>query len=217
MRYRSSGQRAHKIAIGLALALAAFLAAGGAVFGGDGTGSSPRPESWAQPVSSTVLPNWYQIDEGLYRSRQPDRHGFEEARKKGIRTIVNLRAGHSDAGLIKGLGLNLVEIPMNAGDFTEDHVIRALRAIHDSPKPVLIHCEHGADRAGVVSAAYRVVVQGWTKDEAIAELKKGGFGFHWIYLNIPAFIRHLDVTKLRARLAAAAPAPQASLRPSLGR
>lgn len=180
-------------------------------------GVNARPGHWARPVASTVLPNWYQVDDGVFRSRQPNRKGFEEARRKGIRTVINLRAGHSDAKLVKGLGLNLVEIPMNAGDFTEDHVLRALRAIQDSPKPVLVHCEQGADRAGVVSAAYRIVFQDWTKDEAIAELKKGGFGFHWIYINIPAFIRHLDVAKVRTRLAAAAPSPQASSQPSPGR
>jgi len=62
-------------------------------------------------------------------------------------------------------------------------------------------CQQGADRSGVVIAAYRVVIQDWTKDEAIAELKKGGYGFHWYYLNIPAFIRNMDVAKFRARLA----------------
>jgi protein tyrosine phosphatase (PTP) superfamily phosphohydrolase (DUF442 family) len=210
MRYRSSGQSAPRIA---GIVLAILLATAGPAKGG----VEARPGHWARPVASAALPNWYQIDEGLYRSRQPDRRGFEEARARGIRTVINLRSGHSDAKLIEGLGLNLVEIPMNAGDFTDGHILRALRAIQDSPKPVLIHCEHGADRAGVVSAAYRVIVQGWSKDEAIAELKKGGFGFHWIYLNIPAFIRHMDVAGFRSLLAGAAPSPQAEARTSPGR
>jgi protein tyrosine phosphatase (PTP) superfamily phosphohydrolase (DUF442 family) len=190
------------------IVLAILLTAAGSAKGGADT----RPGHWAKPVASTALPNWYQIDEGLYRSQQPERRGFEEAKAKGIRTVINLRAGHSDAKLVEGLGLNLVEVPMNANDFTEDHILRALRAIQDSPKPVLIHCEHGADRAGVVSAAYRVVVQGWSKAEAIAELKKGGFGFHWIYLNIPAFIRHMDAARFRTRLAEPAPSPASAVR-----
>src|SRR5512142_1320507 len=150
MRDRSTGHGAHKIA-GIVLAL--MLVAAGPARGG----VNARPGHWAKPVASAVLPNWYQVDDGVFRSRQPNRKGFEEARRKGIRTVINLRAGHSDAKLVKGLGFNLVEIPMNAGDFTEDHVLRALKAIQDSPKPVLIHCEQGADRAGGVSAAYRVV------------------------------------------------------------
>ena len=200
MRYRLSGPPAHRIVTGVVLA--AWLAA--APWGAAAAGN-PRPEHWAKPVVSAVLPNWYQVDEGLYRSQQPDRKGFEEARKKGIRTVINLRAEHSDAELVNGLGLWLVEIPMNAGSFSDEDVLRAVQAIQEGPQPVLIHCRHGADRAGLVSAAYRVLVQGWSKEEAVAELKKGGFGFHRWYMNIPAFIRNMDVALFKARLSAARP------------
>jgi len=183
------------------IAIAALLVTAGAFSIAPGAKVDPRPEKWAQPVGSTAIRNWYKIDNGLYRSRQPDRKGFEAAKEMGIRTIVDLRSSHSDAKLVEGLGFNLVEIPMRAYAFSEDQVLRALRAIQAGPKPVLLHCQQGADRTGVVSAAYRVVIQDWTKDEAIAELKKGGYGFHWYYLNIPAFIRHMDVAQMRARLA----------------
>jgi tyrosine-protein phosphatase SIW14 len=183
--------------------LAALLVAAGALFGGlSACAARTRPDTWARPVASSVLANWYRIDEGLYRSRQPDRKGFEEVRKAGIRTIVDLRSGHSDVKLIEGLGFKLVEVPLRAWRFTEDQILSALRAIQSGPKPVLVHCQQGADRTGVVIAAYRVVVQGWSKDEAVAELKKGGFGFHWYYPNIPAFIRRMDVARFRARLEA---------------
>jgi protein tyrosine phosphatase (PTP) superfamily phosphohydrolase (DUF442 family) len=148
------------------------------------------------------------VDEALYRSQQPDRKGFEEVQKRGIRTVVNLRAGHSDAKLVEGLGLKLVEIPMAAESITEQQVLWALKAIQDSPKPVLIHCQHGADRAGVVSAAYRVLFHGWSKEEAIAELKKGGFGFHRWYVNIPAFIRSMNVARMKSALSGSGPLPQ---------
>jgi tyrosine-protein phosphatase SIW14 len=183
------------------IVLAVLLVAAGAIIGGQSAvATTARPSTWAQPVASTAIGNWYKVDDGLYRSRQPNRAGFEEAKKMGIRTIIDLRSRHSDAELVEGLGFNLVEVPMHAWHFSGDKVLSALRAIQAGPKPVLVHCQQGADRAGVVIAAYRVVVQGWSKDEAIAELRKGGFGFHWYYLNIPAFVRHMDVVKMRAGL-----------------
>lgn len=200
MSVHLSGRNVHGL-FGIVLATALVVAAAASCR--PTSGVNPRPGTWAQPVASAVLKNWYKVDDGLFRSRQPDRRGFEEAKDLGIRTVVNLRADHSDADLIQGLGLHLVEIPFRAWHFSEDQIVRALRAIQAGPKPVLVHCQQGADRTGVVIAAYRVVVQGWTKDEAIAELKKGGYGFHWYYLNIPAFIRNMDVARLRARLAAA--------------
>jgi len=40
-------------------------------------------------------------------------------------------------------------------------------------------------------------VQGWTKDEAIAEMTQGGFGFHEVWQNLVEYLRDLDVEKLK--------------------
>ena len=162
--------------------------------------TNPRPEKWAQPVASTVLKNWYMITPDLYRSEQPNRRGFEEIHAQGIRSIVNLRNDHTDVKLIEGLGFTLIAVPMTASDFTEEDIIRALKAIRDAPKPVLVHCQRGADRTGVVIAMYRIIFQGWSKEEALAELKGGGYGFHWYYFNIPSFVKNADVAKIKASL-----------------
>jgi protein tyrosine phosphatase (PTP) superfamily phosphohydrolase (DUF442 family) len=160
-----------------------------------------RPETWAQLVPSSALKNWYMLTPDVYRSEQPTRQGFEEIRKRGIKTIVNLRDKHSDAPLVEGLGFNLVDVPMTAWGFSEEDIVKALKAIESAPKPVLVHCQYGADRTGVVMAMYRIVVQGWTKKDALAEMTKGGYGFHWLWHpNIPAFIRKVDAAKIRARL-----------------
>jgi len=44
---------------------------------------------------------------------------------------------------------------------------------------------------------YRIVEQGWTKDEAISEMVNGGYGFHAIWLNIITCIRPVDVNEIR--------------------
>lgn len=170
------------------------------VLGSCASRTAPRPDKWAQPVPSKALKNWYRVNADVYRSEQPTREGFEEARRIGIKTIVNLRRHHSDAPLIEGLGLALVEVPMNAGDFGEDDIVKALRAIQTAEKPVLVHCQFGSDRAGVVIAMYRIVFEGWTKEEALAELRDGGFGFHAYYTNIPRFILEADPAAIRERL-----------------
>ncbi len=158
----------------------------------------PRPEKWAKPVKSITLTNWYKLDDDVYRSEQPSQRGFQEIRDAGIRTVLNLRDRSTDAPLLQGLGLDLVEVPMTAGNFTETDIIKALKVIRDARKPVLIHCQRGADRTGVVAAMYRIVCEGWTKDDAIDELVHGGYGFNRIwYRNIPAYIRGSDPVKIR--------------------
>lgn len=136
----------------------------------------------------------------VYRSEQPSRKGFEEIRAQGIRSIVNLRSNHSDAKLTEGLDFNLISVPMTAGGFSEEDIVKALKAIRDAPKPVLVHCQYGADRAGVVMAMYRIVFQDWSKEDALAELKGGGYNFHFYYFNIPSFVNNADVARLKAWL-----------------
>ena len=176
------------------MVLAAIAASGSAVTG------TQRPEQWAQPLSSAHLQNFYRLDERVYRSDQPDRKGFEELRQRGIRNVLNLRDLHSDERKARGLGLKLYRVKMNAGEIREEDVIEALRIIRAADGPILIHCWHGSDRTGVISALYRIVFLGWTKDEAIEEMKNGGFGYHAIYGNIPRFISEASIEEIRRKV-----------------
>lgn len=158
-----------------------------------------RPETWATPVYSEHLKNFYKIDDKVYRSAQPETEGFQELKKLGIRNVLSLRAYHSDEDG-EDLGLNLYRVNMEAGEITTQKVVEALRFIGKSEGPVLIHCWHGSDRTGLLSAMYRVVFLGWSKDEAIDELMNGGYGYHSLYTNIPEFIRQADIDEIRKQV-----------------
>jgi protein tyrosine phosphatase (PTP) superfamily phosphohydrolase (DUF442 family) len=155
-----------------------------------------RPATWATPVSSEHLKNFYRLDDKVYRSAQPDEKGFQELKTLGITNVLSFRDYHSDDEG-KGFGLNLYRVKMEAGEITAEKVVEALRVIRKSEGPILIHCWHGSDRTGLISATYRIVFQGWTKDDAIDELVNGGYGYHSMYKNIPEFIRQVDVEKVK--------------------
>jgi protein tyrosine phosphatase (PTP) superfamily phosphohydrolase (DUF442 family) len=158
-----------------------------------------RPETWATPVYSEHLANFYKIDDKVYRSAQPDKKGFRELKALGIRTVLSLRDYHSDDDE-KDFGLSLFRVKMEAGDITPEKVVEALRIIKNSEGPVLIHCWHGSDRTGLISAMYRIVFQGWSKDEASDELMHGGYGYHSLYRNIPEFIKQADIDEIRKQV-----------------
>lgn len=46
-------------------------------------------------------------------------------------------------------------------------------------------------------AVYRIAVDGWTKKEAIREMRDGGFNFHEVWQNLPRWIEDLDVESIR--------------------
>jgi protein-tyrosine phosphatase len=78
-------------------------------------------------------------------------------------------------------------------------VIRFLQIVGNPRRtPVLVHCMHGADRTGTVCAVYRVVVQGWTKKEAVREMREGGYGFHTVWKDLLDWIDELDLDAIKA-------------------
>ncbi len=155
-----------------------------------------RPAAWAMPVRSDNLQNFYRLDDKVYRSAQPDKKGFQELAAIGVKNVLSLRDYHSDDDG-RDSGLNLYRVKMEAGDITIGQLTDALRIIRNSEGPILIHCWHGSDRTGLVSAMYRVVFQGWSKEDAIDELMNGGYGYHSLYKNIPEFIRQADIERVK--------------------
>jgi len=159
-----------------------------------------RPDSWAQPVTLEGVPNLHRISCKLYRSAQPTAEGMRQLKAFGVETIVSLRSFHSDRDEIGDTGLAYEHIYMKAWHPEEKELVRFLQIVtNDRRTPALVHCQHGADRTGLMCAVYRITIQGWTKDEAIAEMSEGGFGFHPIWANMIQYVRDVDVELLRKK------------------
>jgi protein tyrosine/serine phosphatase len=157
-----------------------------------------RPLHWAQPISKPGLPNLFQVSDTLFRGAQPSKLGMQELQKMGIKTVINLRATHSDRSKLKGTSLRYEHIIFNTFHPELEDVVRFFKIVNDSVnQPVFVHCQHGADRTGMMVAAYRMVVQDWTKEDAIREMLEGGFGFHSIWENLIHYVRGLDVDRLK--------------------
>lgn len=169
--------------------------------------ADPRPASWAQPLTRPGLSNLNQVTPTLYRGAQPTAKGFRTLQEMGVKTVINLRHFHSDAKLLKGTTLRPVHIEVSTVDPEHHEMVAFLKAVTDpAAQPVFVHCQHGADRTGLMIAIYRMVVQGWAKDDAIRELREGGYGFHSIWRHIPKLLARVDIAALRKE--AGLPEPQ---------
>lgn len=190
-----------------ALLLAASLLAACAVAP---VAPGPRPATWATPAATVPeLPNLHRVNATLYRSAQPDATGFARlvtgeplfAGDAPVRTVVSLRAFHRDPP-IPGRGVRQERIAIHTWHVTDDEVVRFLR-IATTPRlqPVLVHCQHGADRTGLLVAVYRMAYEGWTREQARAEMTDGGFGYHPVWQNLLRYLDTVDVEALKARVA----------------
>lgn len=159
-----------------------------------------RDKVWAQRVKLEGVTNLHKISDELFRSAQPTAAGMKNLKEIGIETVINLRSFNSDREEIGLTGLAYEHIYMKAWHPEEKEIVRFLQIVSNPKRsPILVHCQHGADRTGTMSAIYRIAIQGWTKKEAIREMTEGGFGFHSVWTNLPPWIDDLDINSLKKK------------------
>lgn len=149
--------------------------------------AAQRPMIWANSLEPAS--NLYQVTDKLYRSEQPDSLSLSKLHKLHIKTVINLRDWHSDHKILGTNDIHLIHIPLKTWAIQDQQIALALMAIDrgNQQGSVLVHCQHGSDRTGLVIAMYRIIYQHWPIEQAKQEMKQGGFGFHPIWVNIDRF------------------------------
>ena len=133
------------------------------------------------------LGNFGVIDSGkAYRSRQPGAELEETIRSYSLASIANLRGGsesdafyHREAEVSERLGVEFYDLPMSSSRRPTRREMMLLVSVLDRARtPLLIHCKWGADRTGLMSALYRLVVRGEPPEAAMNE-------FSLAYSHVP--------------------------------
>jgi len=149
------------------------------------------PSGMCQEARQTVkaLPRFYEVAPGVYRGGQPTREGFILLKERGIRTVINLREGRNERGLVEGLGMKYVYIPVDPWRRVPASAIQTFLATVSDPAnhPVFVHCRRGADRTGFMIGAYRIAHQGWSAKQAYAEAR--ALGMRWWFRGLKRQLR----------------------------
>lgn len=107
------------------------------------------------------------VDGQVYRSAQPSAQDLAYyVTKYGIRTIINLRGSNkglswydAEIAQARALGVTHIDFGMSAyRELSQLDAERLIAVLEQAQKPVLIHCEGGADRSGLASALYVAAV-----------------------------------------------------------
>jgi protein tyrosine/serine phosphatase len=158
-----------------------------------------RPAEWAQSVDGQY--NLFQMSPTLYRSALPDKGAIPLMEKLKIATVISFLP-EPDSTWLTTPQIALLQLPYRTNHVDDADVLKTLRAIQAAQArgPVLIHCKHGSDRTGLMAAMYRVVVQGWSKDDALSEMTQGGFGDSTHFKDDVRYVMQADVDKFRSAL-----------------
>ncbi|MEW5800883.1 MAG: dual specificity protein phosphatase family protein [bacterium] len=124
--------------------------------------------------------NFHPVTPGVaYRSAQLEKDVMEYyVSKYGIRSVINLRGEHSgkewydqEMEVCRNFKIEHHDLKMSATEMPSLDMIEALISIFKTtPRPVLIHCKHGADRSGLAAAIWKMVIDGQPKLEAKKQL-----------------------------------------------
>ena len=129
------------------------------------------------------------VDGEVYRSAQLSPAEIATfAKAYGIKTIINLRGANPGKAWYDGevneareLGVAHLDFRMSARrELTATQAADLLALMKQAEKPLLIHCEAGADRSGLATALYLAVV----KKESLAEAA-GQLSFRYGHFSLP--------------------------------
>lgn len=110
--------------------------------------------------------NVHAVEPGVvYRAAQPTADRLDDlSRRYGIRSVINLRGDNAgqawyddELRVSRAHGITHVDVRLSAErELSPAEMAGLLRAIDAAPKPLLIHCNGGADRTGLASALYEL-------------------------------------------------------------
>lgn len=136
--------------------------------------------------------NFDKVAEDVYRSNHPGPKRLRKYKDNGIRAILNLRGtdgGYSpwlfeeEACRELGIELHVAKIyarkPASRAEF-----LNLIEKLKTTPKPFVLHCKSGADRAGLASVLYKIIVEESSIEEARRHLSPRYIHFKWTKTGI---------------------------------
>ena len=160
-----------------------------------------RPTYWAKELNRAE--NFYQISADVFRSEQPDVNLVPQLKQNRIDVVINLRSRDLDSTQLKDQNLKLIHIPINTWSINREDLLQVMFEIQQAKafeQKILIHCYHGSDRTGASIAMYRIIFEDRSTQNALDEMKYGGYGFHPIWINIEKIFTPENIKWIREQL-----------------
>lgn len=154
---------------------------------------------WAHSVDPSI--NLFQMSPVLFRSGLPSDDRDTQLKALGVRSVVSF-IKDDDREWVKDPSIRLYSQPMHADRVTDDEILQALRTVRTAQAqgPVLIHCKHGSNRTGIVAAMYRITLEGWSREAALAEMQNNGFGSEDDMTEAVEYVQQADLDAIRVAL-----------------
>lgn len=88
---------------------------------------------------------------------------------RDITTVFSVTPDDTERKVLKAAAIELIELPFEKSGVPAAVFDRFIAEAKKRPGPLYVHCIGGKQRGGILSAAYRIAVDGFTFEEAVAE------------------------------------------------
>ena len=167
------------------LAVAAVLVGSPAV-------AAPAHAATPAALAAIHIDNFGKIDDHYYRGAEPRGDDFQALSGLGVKLLIDLAAegDQAEGANAQAAGMRFVRIPMTTHQVPSPAVIAQFLSLVSNPanQPVYVHCIGGRHRTGVMTAIYRMTIDGWNNARAFSEMKAFKFGADFLHPEFKAFV-----------------------------
>jgi protein tyrosine phosphatase (PTP) superfamily phosphohydrolase (DUF442 family) len=119
------------------------------------------------------LLNVHRLSSQIISGSEPeDETGFARMAALGVKTILSVDGKAPDVETAKRYGMRYVHVPIQYRGITEDELLRIAKTFHELQGPFFVHCFHGRHRGPAAAAVGRVLIDGVSRDQALAEMRQ---------------------------------------------
>ena len=129
------------------------------------------------PPSTNAVPNFAQVEPGVWRGGQPTEEGWKYLQSLGVSNVVKLdtlKEGSDQPAVDLGMALHWYPINDMQQKTNGPDAVAVSNAVSQIQPGTYVHCLHGKDRTGLIIGCYRLA-QGTNKEVAWQEMTNHGY------------------------------------------
>jgi protein tyrosine phosphatase (PTP) superfamily phosphohydrolase (DUF442 family) len=127
------------------------------------------------PEEHPSLHNLFQLGDHILSGSEPhDEEAFQILHQKGIRTILSVDGKEPDEKLAAKYGMKYVHVPIQYKGITDEEMAKITKTFRELEGPFFVHCFHGKHRGPAAAEVGRLVLDGISRETALAEMRRCG-------------------------------------------
>jgi protein tyrosine phosphatase (PTP) superfamily phosphohydrolase (DUF442 family) len=151
-----------------------------------------KPDEKSAATARIKIGNFGKVNDRFYRGSLPKQSDYAGLVALGVKTVISLRQRPDERirKVAERAGMRYINLPMSVRGYPPADLAPRFLALVNDPEnwPVYVYCHGGRHRTGVMTAVYRMAVEGWDIQSAYAEMRQHGFYKRWGHGPLKAYV-----------------------------